>query len=84
MDAYQYLTVRNELGKTWSAKVDNFDESNTDTYQQRFYVNDVYWQGKGPVFLYIGGEGTLNGPPGTKHLELYNCGTLLSWLNLSN
>ena len=46
--------------------MDNFDETNTDTYQQRFYVNDLYWQGTGPVFLYIGGEGTLNGPPGTK------------------
>ena len=59
--------VGNELGKSWSAKVDNFDESNTDTYQQRFYVNDIYWQGTGPVFLYIGGEGTLNGPPGIKY-----------------
>ena len=60
------MLVRNEPGKTWSANVDNFDESNTDTYQQRYYVNDIYWQGTGPVFLYIGGEGTLNGPPGRK------------------
>mmetsp|Transcript_23139 Transcript_23139/g.31695 ORF Transcript_23139/g.31695 Transcript_23139/m.31695 type:complete len:473 (-) Transcript_23139:183-1601(-) len=50
---------------TWSAKLDNFDASNQATFEQRFYVNDQYWEaGVGPVFLYIGGEGTLNGPPG--------------------
>ena len=25
---------------------------------QRFFVNNVYFQGDGPVFLFIGGEGT--------------------------
>ncbi len=50
---------------SWQAKVDNFDVKNNATYSQRYYVNDKYWnKGVGPVFYEIGGEGTLNGPPG--------------------
>lgn len=30
----------------------------------RYYVDDQYWTGSGPVFFEIGGEGTLTGPPG--------------------
>ncbi len=30
----------------------------------RYYVDDQYWDKKGPVFYEIGGEGTLSGPPG--------------------
>jgi hypothetical protein len=61
-----------------NTKVDHFNENSTDTFAQRYYVNSQYWDGKGPVFLSIGGEGgeelnslrltwnlgTLNGPPG--------------------
>lgn len=55
---------------TWDAQVDNFDENTKDTYKQRYYINDEYWDGKGPVFYEIGGEGTLNGPPGGYIAEL--------------
>lgn len=48
----------------WSAKVDNFDVTNNATFQQRYYVDNQYWDGKGPVFFEIGGEGTLSGAPG--------------------
>lgn len=48
----------------FNSQVDHFDENTTDTFAQRYYVNSEYWDGKGPVFLSIGGEGTLNGPPG--------------------
>jgi hypothetical protein len=60
-----------------NTKIDHFDENSTDTFSQRYYVNSQYWDGKGPVFLSIGGEGseeiisltsflpgTLSGPPG--------------------
>ena len=31
------------------------------TYQQRYYVNKEFWSGPdSPVFLFIGGEGTLS------------------------
>ena len=51
---------------TWNAKIDNFNASDSSTFQQRYYINDQYW-GKdpaSPIFFEIGGEGTLSGPPG--------------------
>jgi hypothetical protein len=56
--------LKNIPAQTWDAKIDNFDPSNTSTYKQRYYVNDLYFEKGGPVFFEIGGEGTLNGPPG--------------------
>ena len=52
--------------QTWTAQVDNFDTAaNSTTFQQRFYVDDQYYKGgDAPIFYEIGGEGTLNGPPG--------------------
>ena len=37
--------------------LDHFDPSNTRTWQQAYYVNDTFWDGNGPVFLCVGGEG---------------------------
>lgn len=48
---------------TWNAQIDNFNSDDKSTYEQRYYVNDEYWTGSGPVFFSIGGEGTLTGPP---------------------
>ncbi|XP_064612363.1 thymus-specific serine protease-like [Liolophura sinensis] len=39
--------------------LDHFDASEEGMYKQRVYVNDQYWKTNGPVFLYIGGEGSL-------------------------
>jgi len=39
-------------------QLDHYDVTNTQTWEQRFFVNNVYFQGDGPVFLFIGGEGT--------------------------
>ncbi len=48
----------------WNSKVDNF-AANSTTFQQRYYVDDQYYTGgSAPIFYEIGGEGTLNGPPG--------------------
>jgi serine protease 16 len=38
-------------------KQDHFDASNTRTWQQAYFVNDTFWDGSGPVFLCVGGEG---------------------------
>ena len=46
------------------AKCDNFDAANTCTFKQKYYTDEQYWDGKGPVFLYIGGEGDLSPPSG--------------------
>lgn len=37
--------------------LDHFNAIVTDTFKQRFYVNSQFWNGTGPVFVYIGGEG---------------------------
>jgi pimeloyl-ACP methyl ester carboxylesterase len=49
---------------SWDATVDHFDDSNKDTYKQRYYVDDQYYSEGGPVFFEIGGEGTLSCSPG--------------------
>ena len=54
---------KSSTAKSWQAQVDNFDSSNNATYAQRYFVNDQYWDRKGPVFYYIGGEGTVTSPP---------------------
>ncbi|XP_056140094.1 thymus-specific serine protease [Lampris incognitus] len=41
--------------------LNHFDRQNTKTFPQRFFINEAYWQHpQGPVFLYIGGEGTIS------------------------
>lgn len=39
-----------------ASKVDHFDTSNTNTYQQRYWYNDQWYKPGGPAFLMIGGE----------------------------
>jgi hypothetical protein len=46
----------------YPSKLDNFKENST-TFNQRYAVDSTYWDGKGPIFYEIGGEGTLRGPP---------------------
>lgn len=41
--------------------LDHFDPQVKETYAQRYWVNSKYWDHKdGPVFLYVGGEGSLD------------------------
>jgi hypothetical protein len=45
-------------------RVDHFSESDTSTFQQRFYEVNTHWKSPdGPVILSIGGEGALDRPP---------------------
>ena len=37
--------------------MDHFDAQNQDTWSQRYFVNDTFFDGTGPVFLCVGGEG---------------------------
>ena len=53
--------LQNKAALIFNSKVDNFDSSNNATFAQRYYVDNTYWDGKGPVFFEIGGEGTLSG-----------------------
>jgi len=47
----------------WDSKCDHFNDADTCIFKQKYYVDEQYWDGKGPVFLEIGGEGDLS-PPG--------------------
>lgn len=52
-----------EVAKTeqhFEQQQDHFDDENTNTWMQAFFVNNTFWAGPdstAPVFLYIGGEG---------------------------
>ncbi|KAF2071072.1 hypothetical protein CYY_007609 [Polysphondylium violaceum] len=46
---YQWFTQR----------LDHFNVANTQTFQQRYIINDQYWNGNGPVFMMINGEGPM-------------------------
>jgi len=36
--------------------VDHFNFLDSRTYKQRYWVSNQYWDGKGPIFIYICGE----------------------------
>lgn len=60
----QTLTASNATTPLfWDSKCDHFNDADSCTFKQKYYVNEQYWDGKGPVFLEIGGEGDLS-PPG--------------------
>jgi len=41
----------------FTQRLDHFDGSNPTTFQQRYFVNSSFFDGSGPVFLCVGGEG---------------------------
>lgn len=45
--------------KWFNQKLDHYKPTDVRTWQQRYFVNDTYWNGSSnsPVFLMIGGEG---------------------------
>ena len=56
-------TVKASEALIYNSKIDNFDVSSNATFPQRYFVDNQYWDGKGPVFYNICGEGTCSGPP---------------------
>lgn len=63
----QELKLNEELPQAdfywYTQKLDHFDPQNNETWQQRYYDIDAYWDPKtGPLFLYICGEGTCRQP----------------------
>ncbi|XP_062903367.1 thymus-specific serine protease [Mobula hypostoma] len=41
-------------------RLDHFNATDLRVWNQRYYINDTFYQPGGPVFLMIGGEGTAN------------------------
>lgn len=42
--------------KTFMNQIDHFNFLDNREYAQRYWVSDQYWDGTGPVFIYICGE----------------------------
>lgn len=40
-------------------RVDNFDPSNLNVWEQRYYVNNAYYTPGSPIFLFLAGEWTI-------------------------
>ncbi len=43
-----------------SQRLDHLTISKTKYWNQRYFVNSTWWNGGGPVFLLLGGEGPAN------------------------
>lgn len=55
---------QNFTAQWYTQTLDHFNNLNNQTFQQRYFVNDLYWnKGIGPIFMYINGEGPVTGPP---------------------
>src|SRR3546814_73959 len=56
----QVMAREDPYAKSFDQRVDHFDRSNTNSFAQRYFINDTFWQGpdsSAPVFLCVGGEG---------------------------
>ncbi|XP_016960522.1 putative serine protease K12H4.7 [Drosophila biarmipes] len=51
------LKARAKVEERWiTQKLDNFDDSNNATWQDRIYINNKYFVDGSPIFVYLGGE----------------------------
>ncbi|KAN0044793.1 hypothetical protein ACTA71_006316 [Dictyostelium dimigraforme] len=48
-------------------RVDHYDPQNSNTFKQKFYVNDTYYTPGSPVFYILGGEGPVGASYVTGH-----------------
>lgn len=44
---------------TVTQRVDNFNPINLDTWQQRFFMNDEFFQPGSPIFVFLGGASAI-------------------------
>ncbi|XP_039232681.1 putative serine protease K12H4.7 [Drosophila yakuba] len=51
------MKTRAKVEERWiTQKLDNFDDSNNATWQDRIYINNKYFVDGSPIFIYLGGE----------------------------
>ena len=61
--AYDSMNVEAFTALNFTQKLDHYNIKDSRTFQQRYWVNDQYFDNKtGPVFLYICGESTCRPP----------------------
>jgi len=44
----------------FTQRLDHFNAQDRRTWKQRYFVNSTFWDGTGPIFLQIGGEGAIS------------------------
>jgi len=56
------LSSKNITAQWFSQELDHFNAQNVNTWQQRYFVNDEFWNPDlgGPIFLMVGGEGAID------------------------
>lgn len=70
---YAEMTVEDFQVANFTQKVDHFTPDNKDTFNQRYFWNDTFWDSaNGPVFLFICGEGRCN-PPTSRGYPMQIC-----------
>ncbi|KAJ8603831.1 hypothetical protein CTAYLR_000265 [Chrysophaeum taylorii] len=52
---HQAVTVTD--GLYFSQRLSHFDRTNDERFEQRYFANSTFFNGSGPVFLCVGGEG---------------------------
>ena len=57
-------------------RLDHFSQEETRTWEQRYFVNDTFFDGSGPVFLCVGGEGSKLTPDVVKTGTVH-CGVMV-------
>ena len=57
-----YIDVDQFVESTFTQLTSHFDYLDDATFEQRYWKSDQYWDEKGPIFLYICGEGRCNKP----------------------
>lgn len=55
------ITPSNVTLLTVIQRLDNFNAANLNTWQQRYFMNDEFYQPGSPIFLYLGGEWPITG-----------------------
>jgi len=70
---YVTLTETDWQVANFTNKIDHFTPSDTRTYDQRYFMNDSFWDSNsGPVFLFICGEARCK-PPTTRGYPMQVC-----------
>lgn len=44
---------------TVTQRVDNLNPQNLDTWQQRYYINNEFYQPGSPIFIFLGGQSAI-------------------------
>eukprot|EP01116_Phalansterium_solitarium_P001757 TRINITY_DN11572_c0_g1_i1.p2 TRINITY_DN11572_c0_g1~~TRINITY_DN11572_c0_g1_i1.p2 ORF type:complete len:487 (-),score=200.13 TRINITY_DN11572_c0_g1_i1:218-1642(-) len=60
---FKYPKASAEVQDYWfTQKLSHFQYQNNETWQQRYFINDTFWNPEkgGPIFLMVGGEGAID------------------------